>query len=442
MLTDAILKEIQHQYDITEENVHSVGCGRKYKNGVDTGEIGIVYSVDKKIPKEEIPADQILPSNLIIDNKNYVTDVIQLPRIKRLASCWNYGLNGGAVDSSNVLPHRTIQRPLQGGVVITNIAGTYTVNSQNQGAVGFGTLGLVCVDKDTNTLVGLTNVHVPTPDQFNAVERTSTNPTHIRNVLEAKQIGNFLVQDCLQQFTETETSAINFLSNLPFYEIGRIKKYQPMRSTSGIINYIDALTFTLIASKINNSTSFKQLGQNFSSPLPWATTAELNNLLTSNPYLYSSGRTTGRKGDTCKLIISQIGVNVGLAYRKQGVETQLTVSDCFIFRWESTVLRSPIFGGDSGSAIIATINGQNKVIGLAFAGDQGEDAQGNSTEGTIGVGCRIDRIASILNLEAWDGTSKNTDQQSDLSVEYINGLDADVSKTINGKKYWQVGISA
>ena len=84
----------------------------------------------------------------------------------------------------------------------------------------------------------------------------------------------------------------------------------------------------------------------------------------------------------------------------------------------------------------------NKVIGLAFAGDQGEDAQGNSTEGTIGVGCRIDRIASILNLEAWDGTSKNTDQQSDLSVEYINGLDADVSKTINGKKYWQVGISA
>ena len=82
MLTDAILKEIQHQYDITEENVHSVGCGRKYKNGVDTGEIGIVYSVDKKIPKEEIPADQILPSNLIIDNKNYVTDVIQLPRIK------------------------------------------------------------------------------------------------------------------------------------------------------------------------------------------------------------------------------------------------------------------------------------------------------------------------------------------------------------------------
>lgn len=439
MLTDAILKEIQHQYDITEENVHSVGYGRKYKNGVDTGEIGIVYSVDKKIPKEEIPADQILPSNLVIDNKNYVTDVIQLSRIKRLASCWNYGLNGGAVDSSNVLPHRTIQRPLQGGISITNIAGTYTINNQ-QVNFGIGTLGLICVDKDTNTLVGLTNVHVPTPDQFNAVERTSTNPTHIRNVLEAKQIGNFLVQDCVQQFTETETSAINFLSNLPAYEIGRIKKYQPMRST--ITNYIDALVFTLIKSKTDNSTSFKQLGQNFSSPLPWATTAEINNLLTSNPYLYSSGRTTGRKGDTCKLRITQLGFNVNLSYKKQGVETQVTIGDCFAFQWENTSLRSPIFGGDSGSAVIATINGQNKVIGLAFAGDQGKDSLGNDTEGTLGVGCRIDRIALELNLQAWDGTDKNTDEQSNLSIEYIDGLNADVSKTINGKKYWQVGISA
>jgi hypothetical protein len=442
MLTDAILKEIQHQYDITEENVHSVGYGRKYKNGVDTGEIGIVYSVDKKIPKEEIPSDQLLPNNLNIDNKNYITDVIEMPRAQKLASCWNYGYNGGSVDAVNVLPHRQIQRPLQGGISIVNIAGTHTINNQNQVSFDIGTFGLICVDKDTNTLVGLTNIHVPTPDQFNAVERTSTNTAHIRNVLETKQIGSFLVQDCIQQVSETEFSKTTFLSDLPGYEIGRIKKYQPLRSSaSSQLNYIDALAFTLIKSKTNNSTSFKQLGQNFSSPLPWATTAELNNLLTSNPYLYSSGRTTGRKGDTCKLRISQIGFNLLINYLKQGVNTQVILADCMTYNWENTSLRSPVYGGDSGSAMIAVINGQSKIIGLVFAGDTA-DANGNPKEATYGVLCRIDLIASALNLEAWDGSEKSVDEQSDLSVQYINGLDADVSKTINGKKYWQVGISA
>jgi hypothetical protein len=437
MLTDAILKEIQHQYNITEENVHSVGYGRKYKNGVDTGEIGIVYSVDKKIPKEEILPDQLLPNNLNIDNKNYITDVIEMPRAQTLASCWNYGYNGGSVDSVNVLPHRQIQRPLQGGISIMNIVGTL-----NGSTFEIGTFGLICVDKDTNTLVGLTNIHVPTPDQFNAVERTSTNTTHIRNVLETKQIGTSLIPDCIQQLSETQFVSPSFVADLPSYEIGRIKKYQPLRSSaSNELNYIDALAFTLIKSKTNNSTSFKQLGQNFSSPLPWATTAELNNLLTSNPYLYSSGRTTGRKGDTCKLRISQIGFNLLINYRKQGLDTQVILANCMSYVWESSSLRSPVYGGDSGSAMIAVINGQPKIIGLVFAGDTA-DANGNPKEATYGVVCRIDEIASILNLEAWDGSDKPVDEQSDLSVQYIDGLNADVSKTINGKKYWQVGISA
>ena len=59
----------------------------------------------------------------------------------------------------------------------------------------------------------------------------------------------------------------------------------------------------------------------------------------------------------------------------------------------------------------------------------------------MGIGCRIDRIADILNLEAWDGSNKSVDNPANLNVQYINGLDAAVTKTINNKKYWQVGIS-
>jgi hypothetical protein len=440
MLQNILLKEIQNQYDITEDNVHSVGYGRKYKNGVDTGELAIVYSVDKKIPKDQLPPDQILPDSLIIDGKKYYTDIVEAKRIKPLASCWGYGFNNGSVDATNVLPHRQIHRPLQGGIFITNIVGTF--NSSNN-TIGVGTFGLICVDKDTNTLVGLTNIHVPTPDQFNAVERTSTNSTHIRNVL---QTGTFTsnsdgsqvqIPDCIQQFSESDFNLTNIINLLPGYEIGKIKKYQPMRSIGNGINYIDALVFTLIASKVSNSVSFKQLGQSFSSALPWATTAELNNLLVSNPYLYSSGRTTGRKGDTCKLRIISINNTTSLTYIRQGISTEVTVSDTFEFAWENSSLRSPVYGGDSGSAIIAVINGTPKIIGLVFAGDA-EDNQ----EATKGVGCRIDHIASILNLEPWDGSSKNVDSSANLDIQYINGLDSAVTKTINNKKYWQVGISA
>jgi len=437
MSKDILLKEIDNQYEITEDNVLSVGYGRKYKNGVDTGELGIVYFVDKKIPKDQLTPDQILPDSLTIDGKKYPTDVTQIGKIKPLAGCWNYGYNGGSVDQTNVLPHRQSQRPLQGGIFITNIVGTY---NSVESTVELGTFGLICVDKDTNTLVGLTNIHVPTPEQFNAVERTSTNSSYIRNVLQVGTLNGVQIPDCIQQFNETEFAGGNLAANLPGFEIGKIKKYQPMRSQGHGTNYIDALVFTLQSTDISNSTSFKQLGQSFSSALPWATTAELDNLLISNPYLYSSGRTTGRKGDICKLIIESIHNTINISYKNQAGTLVASVLDCFVFKWENTALRSPIYGGDSGSCMIAVIGGVPKIIGLAFAGDS-VDANDNPQESTIGIGCRIDHIADILNLEAWDGSNKGVDAPADLNVEYINGLDAAVTKTINNKKYWQVGIS-
>ena len=51
--------------------------------------------------------------------------------------------------------------------------------------------------------------------------------------------------------------------------------------------------------------------------------------------------------------------------------------------------------GDSGSALLAVIGGQYKVIGLVFAG---------STDGTQMIANHIDTVAELLNIEAWDGS--------------------------------------
>ena len=50
-----------------------------------------------------------------------------------------------------------------------------------------------------------------------------------------------------------------------------------------------------------------------------------------------------------------------------------------------------------------------------------------------GYACRIDRVASLMNISAWNGGNANF---SDIN----NGLSDQVSIEISGKTYWQVGL--
>ena len=438
MLNAELLNKIQDQFDSTDENVISVGYGKKHKNGKPTGEIGIIYGVKEKKPIGEIPSDKLLPKSLTVDGKTYVTDVNQTEEMRLVPGCWDAGTdlnNDGTPDTNpdpvNVAPHRARTRPIQGGVIITNFVEGFSVNAQNNIALGIGTLGLICVDLDTNTLVGLTNSHVVVRDAFIASERTSPSiATNLTQSLLATQNGvQKIIPNSVAQFDDTNHDLEDFYPNNIKTDsiIGKVKKYYPLRSTT--TNFIDCAVMTLNSSVISPLISFKQLGQSPNYFMDFATTEEINNLITNDNNIYSSGRTTGRKGESCQMEVTQLGASFNIIYKKETVNTQILFQDCFYIRYRNLSLSPTIISGDSGSCVTADINGQRKIIGLVFAG--------NSTEGAV---CRIDRIASILNLKAWKGEDYSVDGPSNAYIH--QGLSDDIFKNINGQKYWQVGKQA
>ena len=442
MLNAELLNKIQDQFNSTDENVISVGYGKKHKNGKPTGEIGIIYGVKEKKPIGEILSDKLLPKSLTVDGKTYVTDVNQTEEMRLVDGCWNVGTdtdNDGTVDSPpdpvNVSPHRARTRPIQGGVVITNFVEGFSIDSQNNIKLKIGTFGLICVDLDTNTLVGLTNGHVAVRDFFIASERTSpsisTNLTQNLSVTQNNVLK--IIPNAVTQFNDTNFDLEDFYPNNIKTDsiIGKVKKYYPLRSTQvgssfGVQNYIDCAVLTLNSSAISSLSSFKQLGQSPNYFMDFATTQEINSLIVSDNDIYSSGRTTGRKGESCEMEVTILGAAFEITYQKETVNTQALFQDCFFIRYRNQSLSPSIMSGDSGSCVTADINGQRKIIGLVFAG--------NSTEGAV---CRIDRIASLLNLKAWKGENYSVDGPSNTYIH--QGLSDDIFKNINGQKYWQVG---
>jgi hypothetical protein len=224
--------------------------------------------------------------------------------------------------------------------------------------------------------------------------------------------------------------------------IGVVKKYYPLQSPP-IYNYVD-VALTTISNSVADSTSYQQVGL-VPTTLPFASTSEINNLLSTNPLLYSVGRTTGTKGEgLTKLRVYQISVALSIDYHKQGVSTTVYMSDCiqFIAVSGATVMPpynevcyNPISAGDSGSALIADFSGIRKIIGLVFAGS-------SDNIGTIyGIACRIDRVASMMNISEWNGSAINYSNTANILELDVPGLDnRPYIDHIDGKRYWQVGL--
>ena len=154
MLTESIKQKIQELFDSTPDNI-GVSYGRKISNGEFTGEIGITFTVETKLPLGEIPEDQVLPSSVTIDGVDYVTDVVQVGKIQALA-CDPTTLNNCYGWQTTPPGNRGSIRPLKGGISITSF--------NKQDAVG--TLGFIAVDTVTQALVGVTNNHVVIKDAF------------------------------------------------------------------------------------------------------------------------------------------------------------------------------------------------------------------------------------------------------------------------------------
>lgn len=413
MLTQAINDKIKELFDSTPEDV-GVAYGFKIVGGEHTDEKAIVFHVKQKLPLDQIPEDQLLPSTIEIDGIVYNTDVFEVGEVKALscpgcppATCPTSVLNNcySWQDPNTPPANRNTVRPLKGGLSIAS--------GLIQGYVG--TLGFIAVDSVTQALVGVSNNHVMVKNAF------YTSDQNISGGLEGE------LCDPTFQSGEIQPSAANL-------SIGRIIRYVPMVRSGP--NYLDAALCSVDPEVIDFEESYKQFGLHYEDPMEFATTEEIDDLLTTDPELYSSGRTSGVKGPgPCRLRTFSVGSNINVSgFHYQGNWTSLfffvPFSDVIGFTRYSTNCDFPIAGGDSGSALIADFNGTWKIIGLVFAG-------GN----TVGYACRIDRLATALNIEAWDGTPKNFINPTSVEYKTVPGGSSNISIDCGGETYWQIGFT-
>jgi formylglycine-generating enzyme required for sulfatase activity len=207
------------------------------------------------------------------------------------------------------------------------------------------------------------------------------------------------------------------------------------------------------------------LGFNETGPLPFATTAEIDNLIFFHIPLAISSRTTGAKNTNCGIIATELHASAALysekclpkdkQYASQKIEFYDPNFDFWrggqrkivyyndLVKFEYADGSSGVsIGGDSGSAVIAeTLGGVRKIVGLVFLGE--------ASAGTYGYFCRIDKIASILNVSEWNGNVKFSDPST---WQYITkpvispdpeNSPTDLPLTIieGGKKYWRIGTA-
>jgi hypothetical protein len=415
MFTQEIKNKLNELYQTTPDYV-GVGYGRKTVQGFETDEMSIVFTVPKKKPLNEIPLNEHLPKFVEINDTIYRTDVLEIGQVVTMADsvvCNNPLISPGCytwtpLGSVNP-PNRASYRPLVGGISLT----------AQRLAPAVGTLGLIVVDSLSQTLVGLTNNHVVVQD---------ASYTSYRNLNS-----NIIVN-------EYKSSAYQNGEVVPSVStrIGEVVRYVPLKSEPEL-NTVDGALVSLCANTVSNTTSFTQLGINYNQPMKFATTAEINSLTVTPRTILSSGRTSGVKSGDCGLKIKLLGGTAVVgSYPLQTSGRTVSFNDLIVFTRLSEGCNFPIYGGDSGSVLIADFNGEYKIIGLNFAGSS--QVPGSTTQiGQFGYACRIDNVAFELGIEAWSGNSLNTV----TTIEKVITPGGSPNKTIivDGKTYWQVGLS-
>lgn len=417
MITESINKKIQELFENTPENI-GVGLGNKIKNGEYTDEVCILFTVEKKLPLNEIPENEVLPTSVEIDGVVYKTDVFEVGVVKALA-CPPDSTGGTSYATActvcndcyswyptNSAGNRTRVRPLRGGLSTTSYS-----------ELGYvGTFGFIAQDVITNALVGVSNSHVYVSDSY------YTSYRNLNGIIRNESADN------TYQWNETNSITSNDT-------IGQVVRYIPLHSYgSNIQNQVDGALTSVLNGTITAVDSWKQWGlTGVTSAPPFATTAEIDALLTTyvNSNITSTGRSTGPKQGVCGLKI--LGVNntslVG-GYKNQGVTTSTSFNQLIVFTRINPNCIYPIYPGDSGSALIANINGVSKIIGLCFAGSD-----------FVGYANRIDQVAQQLSIKAWDGTTLKYINPSTISYVTVPNGSSNKTLSCSGQTYWQVGLT-
>lgn len=436
-LTEELKKEIERLHSETPDNIHGVSLGYKYKNGLKTNTIGIVFNVDKKISESDLSSDQILPKTIKIGDQEYVTDVVEALRAE-LVSCYcSASPCPQSADIARLAPWTnsvSALLPMRGGQEIIQYPTGWASQGGGSYTAGVGTLGFFCVDNIDNKIVGITNSHVACHRrELASIRDWGVENSDPYNTFEAR---NFILDNSNRNpgaLTLTRSSGNTSLKIVSPY----IKRYKPL-SIFPTYNYSDVALLVMDPSVISSSDSYKvwqPIGTtdhpNF---LPFATTAEIDNLLNTNPRLYSTGRTTGPKGyadtTTCRLRIMSVG-NYGDVSGTSEEPNTTRWGDLIQFGYEDNTTGA-VLGGDSGSALLADISGVRKIIGLVFAGNT-----------VYGLANRIDRVASEMNIRAWDGTYDTAlpAQVYGITTDPSNTKSGQTSVVYGGKTFYQVGFT-
>lgn len=420
----------------TSDDIVGVGYGLKETNGKTLDRKVIVFTVGKKRPLSEIPEEQRIPSTVTIKGEEFETDVIEgIIEPLEFIDCTTYDTSFNNWDTEGNTPdNRSKQRPIQGGISITN----YT---NKRGSIG--TLGFLAVDNDTNSLVGITNNHVVIPDAFLARDRNPDVYTDVyfpygNNVTQPNESGN-----------QSET-----------YKIGIVKKYKPLEFKP-VENVSDVAAIALDStdgegnSTISTSESWKQLGFTGMTSAPrFATTAELDSILEDTTReFFTSGRTSGPKGQgLTKLYCVATNTSISIAYKRGTGSTSVFMNDTFELQArtadtpEGDWCYRPIAPGDSGSCILTQIDGEWVIVGLLYGGRGQVRRWGNNWWYSFVVNTalcnRIDNVARDLNISAWDGTFDTTSYSDTSAVltYFTSSVSADPSIVVNNKRYWQAGV--
>jgi hypothetical protein len=401
-----LIKQLKDQ----NPDIISIGYGRKIKDGEYTGEFSIICGVAEKKSIEDIDPENLIPDFVQFGSEQILTDVIEDPKLT-VSACDQETIDNCLIrtTSSNFwdpdfIPNRLTNRPLVGGVSMTKTSGlNYSV----------GTFGFIAVDSETDCLVGITNNHVATSISF----VSSDFPVG----------GNFYYTTSSEEVYQTGEP---YATITDAEKIGRIKNAYPLNKTTD--NYIDAAKIVLDESPISFDSSFNICAFPYLGPYPFATSLELDGLLENDIPIAASGRSTGAKypescGIEVYLIDGEASVS-GYGWFNGGTSSASFVDFIWVRRINPDCAQASR-GGDSGSAVLGNFGGTWKIIGLHFAGN-----------GTLGAFCRIDHVANLLGIEAWDGSPKNFMDKNAPSLHYVSGTTSEKFVVIDGKKYWQIGI--
>lgn len=463
-------KNLRDLFLANNYGAHGISLSKKIKDGQKTESLSITFDVVKKKDINSLTEEEKIPSEITIDGVTYKTDVVELAPFQAM-TC--YSPSGDPL-SSEITQTRTVQvtnnnlaQSMRGGREIFMYpdfytASYYTEASPENGivsgdiAAAKGTLGFLAIDNEDDKVIGVTNAHVACAilrqnddrdlasevgDPYNLVD--SRSYTHNSNTFNG--IPQLLI--FARETTTDQYSVQRIHHNTATPQIKRVSNFDDdtNNTVDAAILAIDDYLFDANSYRIHQPSNTTEITTYFE----FATTSELDNLITTPPSsVYSVGRTTGPKGwgstSSCQLEIDAIDVTTNVGFEERGQSLSIGFTDLIRYKYVDNS-NFPVAPGDSGSALIADMdgNGTYKIIGLVFAGNSGP--VNNPNGGThIGLACRIDNVASIMNIRAWTSSETPDFSQSTITEEVVD-FETDLnpgelSRTINTATHWNAGV--